>query len=135
MDSQIVLTNQKNPREIMGLTVKDKSPFNNTIGLAPDKLDVPRTQYQTEKNKELFDSHIDTEDDNRSKSKKRVVILDRRRSPNTQNLSFIQMKDSFHHERDASYGIRKESDDLIDYGAAAMIMDRDQEYREEKKNP
>ena len=56
--------------------------------------------------------------------------MERRNSPNTKNLSFIQAKDSFHMDREAILGIK---DDSVDY-RISFLQDRDNEY-EEKKNP
>lgn len=135
MDSQIILTNQKNPRDIN----LPKSGLYKTMLSVPMMLDVPKTN--AEKNAELFDSYIEPNDQQRSLSGKRKIINERRKSPNTQNLSFIHAKESFHQDRDAvlmeSFHQDREAvlgikDELIDYGigyGSALMMDRDEEYK------
>jgi hypothetical protein len=59
--------------------------------------------------------------------------MERRNSPNTKNMSFIQAKDSFLNDREASMGIKDDppKDDIIDYEEPAFLKD----IREVKKNP
>jgi hypothetical protein len=78
-------------------------------------LEVPKGKFEV--NRELFDSYIETDDEqNRSRSKKKLIMV-RRNSPNTKNMSFIQAKDSFLQDREEQMGIKKEDskDDIIDY--------------------
>ena len=61
---------------------------------------MPKTKVDA--NREMFDSYIETDDGkNRSRSRsKKKLIMERRNSPNTKNMSFIQAKDSFLQDRE-----------------------------------
>ena len=81
-----------------------QTPYHNTMPKNNNTLEVPKGKVEV--NRELFDSYIDT-DDGGKKSKKKLV-MERRNSPNTKNMSFIQAKDSFLNDREASMGIKEE---------------------------
>ena len=94
-------------------------------------LEVPKGKFEV--NRELFDSYIETDDEqNRSRSKKKLIMV-RRNSPNTKNMSFIQAKDSFLQDREEQMGIKKEDskDDIIDYEEPIFLKN----LKEQKKNP
>jgi hypothetical protein len=99
VDSQIILTNQKNPRDIN----LPKSGLYKTMISVPMTLDLPKTN--AEKNAELFEAYIEPNDQQRSLSGKRKIINERRKSPNTLNLSFIHAKESFHQDKDSVMGM------------------------------
>lgn len=73
--------------------------FHNTIPSKIGALEVPKTKVEA--NREMFDSYIDPEDGKKERQKsKKKLIMERRNSPNTKNMSFIQAKDSFLQDRE-----------------------------------